>query len=267
MADGGVFGEICLKTVITFAVFFLFIIINHIYQLMIIFNIFFYYYCLFLLLLFTSLALSCSVSKLLSLLLFNFLFIYFYSCSLYLSGVLFSIEVTSTYFAVRNYWRGYFAATFSAFIFRVLSVWNKDSGETHTHTNRYDKRIINEFHAICQAVHCLLSSINEIHSTTFISSPQFWSAKQCSKSDDVQYNSTETFHRFCQSACVFACFRQTFSDWDFSVTCFAGYIVTAVDESLNYSLYYFIPYNFVSVTRHHYWLKVQQHFIVLYLNL
>lgn len=52
-------------------------------------------------------------------------------------GVLFSIEVTSTYFAVRNYWRGYFAATFSAFIFRVLSVWNKDAGEkTHIqHTN------------------------------------------------------------------------------------------------------------------------------------
>lgn len=44
-------------------------------------------------------------------------------------GVLFSIEVTSTYFAVRNYWRGYFAATFSAFIFRVLSVFNKDAGE------------------------------------------------------------------------------------------------------------------------------------------
>uniref|UniRef100_A0A4W4F017 Chloride channel protein n=1 Tax=Electrophorus electricus TaxID=8005 RepID=A0A4W4F017_ELEEL len=44
-----------------------------------------------------------------------------------LGGVLFSIEVTSTYFAVRNYWRGYFAATFSAFIFRVLSVINKDT--------------------------------------------------------------------------------------------------------------------------------------------
>ncbi|CAB1334533.1 unnamed protein product [Coregonus sp. 'balchen'] len=28
---------------------------------------------------------------------------------------------------IRNYWRGYFAATFSAFIFRVLSVWNKDA--------------------------------------------------------------------------------------------------------------------------------------------
>uniref|UniRef100_A0A671X9C8 Chloride channel, voltage-sensitive 1a n=1 Tax=Sparus aurata TaxID=8175 RepID=A0A671X9C8_SPAAU len=44
-----------------------------------------------------------------------------------LGGVLFSIEVTSTYFAVRNYWRGYFAATFSAFIFRVFSVFNKDA--------------------------------------------------------------------------------------------------------------------------------------------
>lgn len=45
-----------------------------------------------------------------------------------LAGVLFSIEVTSTFFAVRNYWRGFFAATFSAFIFRVLAVWNKEEG-------------------------------------------------------------------------------------------------------------------------------------------
>lgn len=44
------------------------------------------------------------------------------------TGVLFSIEVTSTYFAVHNYWRGFFAATFSAFVFRVLAVWNKDAG-------------------------------------------------------------------------------------------------------------------------------------------
>ncbi|KAJ0022408.1 hypothetical protein NQD34_009898 [Periophthalmus magnuspinnatus] len=43
-----------------------------------------------------------------------------------IGGVLFSIEVTSTFLAVRNYWRGFFAATFSAFIFRVLAVWNKD---------------------------------------------------------------------------------------------------------------------------------------------
>ncbi|NWW74428.1 CLCN1 protein, partial [Climacteris rufus] len=45
----------------------------------------------------------------------------------WLFWVLFSIEVTSTYFAVRNYWRGFFAATFSAFMFRVLAVWNKDA--------------------------------------------------------------------------------------------------------------------------------------------
>ncbi|XP_036410101.1 chloride channel protein 2a isoform X2 [Megalops cyprinoides] len=43
-----------------------------------------------------------------------------------IGGVLFSIEVTSTFFAVRNYWRGFFAATFSAFIFRVLAVWNHE---------------------------------------------------------------------------------------------------------------------------------------------
>ncbi|KAM8902622.1 chloride channel protein 2-like isoform 11-T11 [Spinachia spinachia] len=43
-----------------------------------------------------------------------------------IGGVLFSIEVTSTFFAVRNYWRGFFAATFSAFIFRVLAVANRD---------------------------------------------------------------------------------------------------------------------------------------------
>lgn len=50
------------------------------------------------------------------------------SLSLPPAGVLFSIEVTSTFFAVRNYWRGFFAATFSAFIFRVLAVWNRDEG-------------------------------------------------------------------------------------------------------------------------------------------
>ncbi|KAI4454529.1 chloride channel protein 2 [Holotrichia oblita] len=38
-------------------------------------------------------------------------------------GVLFSIEVTTVYFAVRNYWRGFFAAVCGAAIFRLLSVW------------------------------------------------------------------------------------------------------------------------------------------------
>uniref|UniRef100_A0A3B3TJS3 Chloride voltage-gated channel 2 n=1 Tax=Poecilia latipinna TaxID=48699 RepID=A0A3B3TJS3_9TELE len=36
------------------------------------------------------------------------------------------IEVTSTFFAVRNYWRGFFAATFSAFVFRLLTVSNQE---------------------------------------------------------------------------------------------------------------------------------------------
>ncbi|XP_028044163.1 chloride channel protein 2 [Bombyx mandarina] len=39
-------------------------------------------------------------------------------------GVLFSIEVTTTYFAVRNYWRGFFAACCGAIMFRLLSVWS-----------------------------------------------------------------------------------------------------------------------------------------------
>lgn len=53
----------------------------------------------------------------------NFLSVY-----LCVAGVLFSIEVTSTFFAVRNYWRGFFAATFSAFVFRLLTVSNQEEG-------------------------------------------------------------------------------------------------------------------------------------------
>ncbi|XP_014825285.1 PREDICTED: chloride channel protein 2-like [Poecilia mexicana] len=56
-------------------------------------------------------------------------------------GVLYSIEVTSSFFAVRNYWRGIFAATFSAFFYRVLAVWYGDEEaitalfSTHYHLN------------------------------------------------------------------------------------------------------------------------------------
>uniref|UniRef100_A0A1I7SRN0 Chloride channel protein n=1 Tax=Bursaphelenchus xylophilus TaxID=6326 RepID=A0A1I7SRN0_BURXY len=38
-------------------------------------------------------------------------------------GVLFSIEVTSVYFAVRNYWRGFFAAACAATVFRLAKVF------------------------------------------------------------------------------------------------------------------------------------------------
>lgn len=43
-------------------------------------------------------------------------------------GVLFSIEVTATYFAVRNYWRGFFAAVCGALMFRLLAVFDKEEG-------------------------------------------------------------------------------------------------------------------------------------------
>ena len=46
--------------------------------------------------------------------------------TLSLGGVLFSIEVTSVYFAVRNYWRGFFAAVIGAIVFRLLSIWFED---------------------------------------------------------------------------------------------------------------------------------------------
>ena len=40
-----------------------------------------------------------------------------------IGGVLFSIEVTSVYFAVRNYWRGFFSAVCGAMTFRLLAIW------------------------------------------------------------------------------------------------------------------------------------------------
>ncbi|KAM4704338.1 chloride channel protein ClC-Ka [Rhinophrynus dorsalis] len=43
-----------------------------------------------------------------------------------ISGVLFSVEVMSSHFAVRNYWRGFFSATCGAFMFRVLAVFNNE---------------------------------------------------------------------------------------------------------------------------------------------
>merc|ERR1719495_897791 len=43
-----------------------------------------------------------------------------------IGGVLFSIEVTSVYFAVRNYWRGFFAAIIGAVTFRLLSIVFED---------------------------------------------------------------------------------------------------------------------------------------------
>jgi len=45
------------------------------------------------------------------------------------AGVLFSIEVTTAYFRVRNYWRGFFAAVCGATVFRLLAVWFQKQGK------------------------------------------------------------------------------------------------------------------------------------------
>ncbi|XP_020951063.1 chloride channel protein ClC-Ka isoform X3 [Sus scrofa] len=42
------------------------------------------------------------------------------------SGVLFSLEVMSSHFSVWDYWRGFFAATCGAFMFRLLAVFNSE---------------------------------------------------------------------------------------------------------------------------------------------
>ncbi|EYB85745.1 hypothetical protein Y032_0292g1595 [Ancylostoma ceylanicum] len=47
-----------------------------------------------------------------------------------IGGVLFSIEVTSAYFAVRNYWRGFFAALCAATTFRMVRLVVKSSEVT-----------------------------------------------------------------------------------------------------------------------------------------
>ncbi|NXH46164.1 CLCKB protein, partial [Dicaeum eximium] len=46
-----------------------------------------------------------------------------------ISGVLYSIEVMSSNFAVRDYWRGFFSATCGAFTFRLLAVFNSEQGK------------------------------------------------------------------------------------------------------------------------------------------
>ncbi|XP_068270954.1 LOW QUALITY PROTEIN: chloride channel protein ClC-Kb-like [Nyctibius grandis] len=43
-----------------------------------------------------------------------------------ISGVLYSIEVMASHFAVRDYWRGFFAATCGSFMFRLLAVFNNE---------------------------------------------------------------------------------------------------------------------------------------------
>lgn len=45
------------------------------------------------------------------------------------SGVLFSIEATATYFAVRNYWRGFYSSLCGAITFQLLTIWYTNAGQ------------------------------------------------------------------------------------------------------------------------------------------
>ena len=51
--------------------------------------------------------------------------------------MLFSIEVTATYFAVRNYWRGFSSAVVGALVFQLIGM-AADSGQTITALFRTD---------------------------------------------------------------------------------------------------------------------------------
>ncbi len=116
--------------------YFLIIIINQIiYQLMIIFNIFFYYYCFVFCYYYH---LSCSPSRVLFLNCFlccylTFFFIYFYSCSLYLSGVLFSIEVHVDIFCCEELLERIFRCHIQCLHIPSTVSVEQDSGETRTH--------------------------------------------------------------------------------------------------------------------------------------
>ncbi|XP_034115511.1 chloride channel protein 2-like isoform X1 [Drosophila albomicans] len=59
-----------------------------------------------------------------------------------IGAVLFSIEVTTTYFAVRNYWRGFFGCVIGASAVRLLSVWFQGADTVHA---VYPTNIATEF--------------------------------------------------------------------------------------------------------------------------
>lgn len=50
-------------------------------------------------------------------------------CIYFVVGVLFSIEVTTAYFAVRDYWRGFFAAACGSALFTLLRLTRSPEGK------------------------------------------------------------------------------------------------------------------------------------------
>eukprot|EP00126_Sphaerothecum_destruens_P006428 Sdes_comp19346_c2_seq1m10570 len=57
-----------------------------------------------------------------------------------IGGVMFSIEVTATYFAVRNYWRGFFGAVVGAFLYQLFAIFDSKKRKiTALFTTNFDK--------------------------------------------------------------------------------------------------------------------------------
>lgn len=45
-----------------------------------------------------------------------------------ITGLMFSIEATATYFAIRNYWRSFYAAAIGTVFFRFINKWIHKEG-------------------------------------------------------------------------------------------------------------------------------------------
>ncbi|XP_064456611.1 chloride channel protein 2-like [Ornithodoros turicata] len=84
-----------------------------------------------------------------------------------LGGVLFSIEVTSVFFAVRNYWRGFFAAACGALVWQLLGVWLKEQ-ETITAVFRTNFRMDFPFDLMELVVYAVMGAACGLLGATFV---------------------------------------------------------------------------------------------------
>ncbi|KAH9370772.1 hypothetical protein HPB48_014732 [Haemaphysalis longicornis] len=84
-----------------------------------------------------------------------------------LGGVLFSIEVTSVFFAVRNYWRGFFAAACGALVWQLLGVWLKEQ-DTITAVFRTNFRMDFPFDLIELVVYAVMGAACGVLGATFV---------------------------------------------------------------------------------------------------
>lgn len=77
----------------------------------------------------------------------------FYSDGLHstFAGLLFSIEVTTAYFAVRNYTRGFYSSVCAAVVFRVLEYWSREGGR-YTCVTQYCNILCCQGKALCTGV-------------------------------------------------------------------------------------------------------------------